>query len=85
MVIVLIVVKFRPAALVTYAYGFCGPGFAQLMPAMIGGLYWKHATKEGAIAGTLGGAIAVAVTLFIGNPVPALSPILWGLIIIRGS
>ena len=81
MVIVLIVVKFRPAALVTYAYGFCGPGFAQLMPAMIGGLYWKHATKEGAIAGTLGGAIAVIVTLFIGNPVPALAPILWGLIV----
>lgn len=81
MIIVLIVVKFRPAALVTYAYGFCGPGFAQLMPAMIGGLYWKRATKEGAIAGTLAGAIAVVVTLFIYNPIPSFGPILWGLLI----
>lgn len=79
MVLVLIVVKFRPAFLVTYAYGFCGPGFAQLMPAMIGGLYWKRATKEGAIAGTLAGAAAVLITLFVYNPLPSISPILWGL------
>ncbi len=81
MVIILIIVKFRPVFLVTYAYGFCAPGFAQMMPAMFGGLYWKRATKEGAIAGTLGGCIAVLVTLFIKNPVPLVQPILWGLLI----
>ena len=79
MLLVLIVVKFRPAFLVTYAYGFCGPGFAQLMPAMIGGLYWKRATKAGAISGTLAGALAVLFTLFIYNPLPSIQPILWGL------
>ena len=81
MVAVLIVTYFRPAFLVTYAYSFCAPGFAQMMPAMIGGLYWKRGTKEGAIAGTLVGMIAVLVTLFGANPIPALDPILWGLIL----
>ena len=81
MVAVLIVTYFRPPFLVTYAYSFCAPGFAQLMPAAIGGLYWKRGTKEGALAGTVVGMIAVLATLFIGNPIPALDPILWGLIL----
>lgn len=81
MIAVLIVTYFRPAFLVTYAYSFCAPGFAQMMPAMIGGLYWKRGTKEGALAGTVCGMIAVLATLFIGNPIPMLDPILWGLII----
>ena len=81
MVAVLIVTYFRPAFLVTYAYSFCAPGFAQMMPAMIGGLYWKRGTKEGAVVGTVAGMIAVLVTLFGVNPVSAVDPILWGLII----
>lgn len=81
MVAVLIVTYFRPPFLVTYAYGFCAPGFAQLMPAMIGGLYWKRGTKEGALAGTIVGMIAVLFTLFVTNPIPMLDPILWGLIL----
>jgi hypothetical protein len=51
------------------------------MPAMFGGLYWKRSTKEGAIASTVAGVLAVAFTLFVKNPVPWLQPILWGLII----
>ena len=81
MVAVLIVTYFRPPFLVTYAYGFCAPGFAQLMPAMIGGLYWKRGTKEGALAGPIVGMIAVLFTLFVTNPIPMLDPILWGLIL----
>ena len=81
MVAVLIVTYFRPPFLVTYAYGFCAPGFAQLMRAMIGGLYWKRGTKEGALAGTIVGMIAVLFTLFVTNPIPMLDPILWGLIL----
>ncbi|MDR1786185.1 MAG: sodium:solute symporter family protein [Spirochaetaceae bacterium] len=79
--LILVVVKFRPPFLVTYAYSFCAPGFAQLMPAMFGGLYWKRSTKEGAIAGTVVGVAAVMFTLFIKNPIPWLQPILWGLIL----
>ena len=81
MAIVLIVVKYRPAVLVDYAYKFSSPGFAQLMPALIGGLYWKKSTKEGAIIGTLGGLVAVIVTLFFKNPIPLVHPILWGLLV----
>lgn len=81
MVVILVIVKFRPEFLVTYAYGFCAPGFAQMLPAMVGGLYWKRGTKQGAIAGTLGGCAAVLITLFGFNPLPAMQPILWGLLV----
>jgi SSS family solute:Na+ symporter len=81
MALVLVVVKFRPAFLVTYAYGFCAPGFAQLMPAMFGGVYWRRSTTAGAIAGTIGGCLAVIITLFIKNPVPVVHCILWGLLV----
>ena len=81
MVTVLVVTYFRPAFLITYAYSFCAPGFAQMMPAVIGGLYWKRGTKQGALAGTVGGMAAVLFTLFVKNPVPVVDPILWGLII----
>ncbi|MDI3535103.1 MAG: solute:Na+ symporter, family [Thermosediminibacterales bacterium] len=79
MVLVLLVVKYRPAVLVDYAYKFSSPGFAQLMPAMIAGLYWSRATKEGAIVGTLAGVATVIITLFFYNPVKIVHPILWGL------
>jgi SSS family solute:Na+ symporter len=81
MALVLVVVKFRPAFLVTYAYGFCAPGFAQLMPAMFGGVYWKGSTTQGAIAGTIGGCLAVIITLFIYNPISNVHCILWGLLV----
>lgn len=81
MVAVLVVTYFRPAFLVTYAYGFCAPGFAQMMPALFGGLYWKRGNKYGALAGTVCGMVAVLLTLFVSNPIPMLDPILWGLIV----
>lgn len=80
MALVLVVVKYRPAFLVTYAYGFCAPGFAQLMPAMFGGLYWRRSTTAGAIWGTIAGCLAVIVTLFFWNPIPVVHCILWGLL-----
>ena len=81
MAVILVVVKYRPALLVDYAYKFSAPGFAQVMPALFGGLYWRKATKEGAISGTIVGLIAVLGTLFIHNPIKGLHPILWGLIL----
>jgi SSS family solute:Na+ symporter len=79
MAVILVVVKFRPALLVDYAYKFSAPGFAQLMPAMFGGIYWRKATKEGAITGTVVGLLAVLGTLFVINPIPSVHPIIWGL------
>ncbi len=81
MILVVITTYFRPAFLVTYAYSFCAPGFAQIMPAMIGGLYWKKSTKQGALAGVVVGMAVVLFTLFIKNPWPTMAPIGWGIII----
>ena len=44
-------------------------GVAQFAPAMFGGLYWKRATKKGAIAGLVGGFIIWAYCL----PLPTLA------------
>lgn len=81
MLAVLVVTYFRPAFLVTYAYGFCAPGFAQIMPALLGGLYWKRGTGQGALAGTICGMAMVLFTLFVYNPAPVIDPILWGLLL----
>lgn len=81
MVGILIIVWFRPAAIVDYAYKLSSPYFGMIMPATIGGLFWKRGTKEGAIAGTLGGVIVVTVgTFFVKYPL-GLSPLSWGLIV----
>jgi Na+/proline symporter/nitrogen-specific signal transduction histidine kinase len=44
-------------------------GVAQFAPALLGGLYWKGATRRGAIGGLLGGFLVWAYTL----PLPSLS------------
>ena len=78
MVAVILVVIFRPALLVDYAYNFSSPGFFQMAPAIFGAMFWKRATKEGAIVGTIAGLIGVLVSLFIYNPIPSMNPVLWG-------
>lgn len=42
---------------------FCG--FAQFLPGLVGGLYWRSATHGGAIAGLAGGFLVWAYTLFL--------------------
>ena len=80
LVAVLLVNYFQPPILTDYAYTFCTPGFAQLCPALIFGLFWKRATKEGALAGLIVGMIGCVYTAFIHNPIPSVHVILWGLI-----
>lgn len=77
---VLLIVAFRPALLVNYAFLFSSPGFVQMGPAILGGIFWKRATKAGAAAGTVAGLAAVLVSLFAYNPVPSLNPVSWGLV-----
>jgi len=79
---ILIIVWFKPAAIVDYAYKLSSPFFAMVMPATIFGLFWKKASKEGAIAGTVAGVIVVtAGTFFIKHLPLGLSALAWGLII----
>ena len=80
LVAVLLVNYFQPPILTDYAYTFCTPGFAQLCPALLLGLFWKRATKEGALAGLIVGMIGCFYTAFINNPIPSVHVILWGLI-----
>lgn len=79
-VAVIIVNYFQPPILTNYAYTFCTPGFAQLTPALFLGLFWKRATKQGALAGLITGMACVIFTAFIYNPLPSVHVILWGLI-----
>ena len=80
MILVLLVVAFRPALLVNYAYRFSSPGFFQMAPAIFAAMFWRGATKEGAIVGTIAGIIGVIVSLFIYNPIPSMNPVLWGIV-----
>lgn len=82
MVGILIIVWLRPSAIVDYAYKLSSPFFAMIMPATIGGLFWKKGTKEGAFAGTIGGCIVVAIGTFVYTSLPlGLSALSWGLLI----
>src|SRR3546814_15129890 len=50
-------------------------GVAQFLPSLLGGLYWYHASKSGAVAGLLAGVLVWAYTLllpsFEGGTIPA--------------
>ncbi|MFW5738584.1 MAG: sodium:solute symporter family transporter [Spirochaetota bacterium] len=57
-------------AMALYLTDVSVPGFAQWAPALVGGLLWKRATKQGAIAGTVAGVVyLVERPLVIGHPV----------------
>jgi solute:Na+ symporter, SSS family len=64
-VTVLVMVGAGEDAMAMYLTNVSVPGFAQWGPALIGGLLWKRATKQGAIAGTLVGVIYLALGLLI--------------------
>ena len=69
----------RPTAIVNYAYAFATPGFAQILPELVLGMYWKRASKQGAIAGTAVGLVTLVVTLFIVKYPLGIHPVMWSL------
>ncbi|MFW5776566.1 MAG: sodium:solute symporter family transporter [Spirochaetota bacterium] len=52
-------------AMALYLTDVSVPGFAQWAPALVGGLLWKRATKQGAIAGTVAGVAYLVASLVI--------------------
>jgi solute:Na+ symporter, SSS family len=52
-------------AMALYLTDVSVPGFAQWAPALVGGLLWKRATKQGAIAGTVVGVVYLVASLLI--------------------
>ena len=80
MVCITIVVSLtRPAYLVDYAYSFASPGFAQALPAMILGMYWKRCTREAAWAGTVGGLVTLMITMFVVPNPMGINAVMWAL------
>lgn len=59
----------RPAELGLMLSNIASPGFAQWLPAFVGGLLWRRGTKEGAIIGTLAGLILLIIGNFIYKPI----------------
>lgn len=55
----------NPIALAQYLTLVAVPGFAQWAPCLAGAVLWKRGTKQGAIAGTLTGAILL-ILAFVG-------------------
>lgn len=80
MLLTLVIVAIRPAYIVDYAYALSSPFFAQILPATVGGLFWKRGTKEGAMTGTIIGlALTVLFTFFITPPL-GFSALVWALL-----
>jgi len=73
-----------PIGLISFA------GVAQFLPAMLAALYWRHATVQGAITGTLVGFVIWAWTVFLPSfksTSPAIAALLaegpWGIGMLR--
>lgn len=79
MAITLYVVMLKPAYITDYAYKLSSPFFAMIMPATVGGLFWKKGSKEGAWTGTVAGLIVVTIfTFFVKAPL-GFSALIWGM------
>lgn len=60
---------------------FATPGYAQLFPPLIAGLFWRRANKYGAIAGTLGGFLVMLLTSVVWpNPFKVTS-LIWSMLV----
>ncbi len=55
-------------AMALYLTDVSVPGFAQWAPALVGGLLWRQANKQGAVAGTAAGVIYLVLGLLITSP-----------------
>lgn len=53
------------SAMALYLTDVSVPGFAQWSPALVGGLMWRRATKQGAVAGTIAGVVYLVLSLLI--------------------
>lgn len=80
MVAILYITMLKPAYITDYAYKLSSPFFAMILPATIGGLFWRRGSKEGAWAGTVGGLATVTYFTFFAAAPMGLSALLWGMI-----
>ncbi len=79
-IVMLWVVMVKPASVTENAYKLASPFFGMILPATIGGLYWKRGTREGAWAGTVVGIIVTVIFTFFVTPPFQFSAFVWGLL-----
>ncbi len=70
-----VVANFSIVALLLAAYG----GVAQIMPPVVAALYWRRATRVGAVAGLFAGIVTNCIFLAMPGPVPGLHEGAYGL------
>jgi solute:Na+ symporter, SSS family len=70
-----------PGSLFVLGTRFAIPGYMQVIPPIIAGLYWKRATKEGAIAATILGTLTILITTFVWINAFGIPNLLWGLVV----
>jgi SSS family solute:Na+ symporter len=68
-----------PGTLFRLAVQFAFPGYMQILPQMIAGVFWRRATREGAIAGTVVGTIVVVLTTFVWPNALGVTNLIWGI------
>ncbi|WP_408008424.1 sodium:solute symporter family protein [Pseudalkalibacillus sp. A8] len=85
MLLTLMVVALKPTYIVDYAYKLSSPFFAQILPATIGGLFWKKGTKEGAFTGTILGLVVTTIFTFFISPPFGFSALVWALLFNAGG
>lgn len=79
MIAMIFIAVSKPVYIVDFAYKLSSPFFAMILPATIGGLFWKRGTKQGAWAGTVAGMIIVTLCTFFISAPWGLSAITFGL------
>lgn len=77
-----------PVELAQFLVGIAIPGFAQWAPCLVGGILWKRANKQGALAGMIAGSVYL-VAGFIYRPVlfglhPAIPTLLVNIVLFVG-
>jgi len=65
------------------------PGFAQMAPALVGGLLWRRGTREGALSGLVVGIVMLIIGSFFYKPLflgfhPIVIPLLVNLLLYIG-
>jgi len=67
-----------PDLLVGIAFKLAWPGVATFFPAVVGALYWRRATREGAIGSLLVGVLAVILTTYVWPDALGIYSTVWG-------
>ena len=79
--IISIIIALQKPGLLGNILALSNGGVAALAPAMIGGVYWKGATREGALWSIIIGEIVMLLTTFVIKSPLGLMPGVWGLMV----